>query len=130
MGRTVNDRCVTVLVVDDDAAVRSSLKFALEIEGFKVRLYDRAAGVLSDRDLPADGCLVTDLRMPGMDGLQLVESLRQRDVALPAILMVSEQASRSLRTRAGLAGVSEILEKPLSDCVLVKTIEHLCQPTA
>ncbi len=73
----------TVLVVDDDAAVRSALKFVLEVEGFRVRLYPDAGTLLADGDLPRQGCLVIDYRMPGMDGLELVERLRADHVALP-----------------------------------------------
>ncbi|MBM6583407.1 response regulator [Microvirga sp. BT689] len=55
-----------VIVVDDDAAVRQSLKFALEQEGFEVRLYEDGAQLLADGALPLTGCLVVDLTMPGM----------------------------------------------------------------
>jgi FixJ family two-component response regulator len=111
----------TVLVVDDDAAVRGALKFALEIEGFKVRLYADALSVLADRDLPAEGCFIVDDRMPGMDGLELVERLRASDIGLPVILICS-LASPALRHRAHRAGVSAVLEKPLSDGALVESL--------
>ena len=111
----------TVLIVDDDAAVRSSLKFALEVEGLKVRLYDGAAALLADRELPPCGCLVVDYRMPVMDGLELIETLRARDVAIPAIL-ITGRANKQLRTRAARSGVHLVLEKPLSDGALVDSI--------
>ena len=53
-----------ILVVDDDAAVRNALKFALEVEGFSVRLYATPEALLAEKDLPAAGCLVIDYRMP------------------------------------------------------------------
>ena len=111
----------TVLVVDDDAAVRSSLKFALEVEGLIVRLYDGPAALLADGDLPKCGCLVVDYRMPGMDGLQLVEALRARDVVLPVILITS-RPNKHLRRVAEKSGISYVLEKPLSDGSLVESI--------
>ena len=111
----------TVLVVDDDAAVRSSLKFALEVEGLIVRLYDGPAALLADGDLPKRGCLVVDYRMPGMDGLQLVEALRARDVVLPVILITS-RTNKHLRRVAEKSGISYVLEKPLSDGSLVESI--------
>lgn len=111
----------TVLIVDDDAAVRSSLKFALEAEGFEVRLYDGAAALLADRDLPRRGCLVVDYRMPVMDGLQLIETLRARQVAMPAILIVGRISSQ-LRANAERSGARQVLEKPLSDGALVAGI--------
>ncbi len=113
-----------VLVVDDDAAVRNSLKFSLELEGFKVRVYDRGEAVLADRDLPSKGCLVVDYRMPGMDGLQLIDRLRARHVSLPAILIVSDQPSPRLRRLAERSGVRRVLEKPLSDSALIESIRH------
>ena len=110
-----------VLVVDDDAAVRSSLKFALEVEGLIVRLYDGPAALLADGNLPKYGCLVVDYRMPGMDGLQLVEALRARDVVLPVILITS-RPNKHLRRVAEKSGISYVLEKPLSDGSLVESI--------
>jgi FixJ family two-component response regulator len=119
-----------VLVVDDDAAVRAALKFALEVEGFAVRLYDGPLAVLADPGLPDHGCLVIDYRMPEIDGLELVERLRGRQVALPAIL-ISGRVDDSLRRRAAQHGVSLVLEKPLSDAALVEGIhEALGAPPA
>jgi two-component system response regulator FixJ len=111
----------TVLIVDDDAAVRSSLKFALEVEGLKVRLYDGAEALLADGDLPSCGCLVVDYRMPVMDGLALIDAMRARNVAMPAIL-ITGRANKQLRCLAAKSGVREVLEKPLSDGALVDSI--------
>ena len=113
----------TVLVVDDDAAVRAALKFALEVDGFGVRVYDSAAAFLADGSLPVRACLVIDYRMPDIDGLELVELLRARQVALPAIL-ISGRVNNQLRLRAERLGVIRVLEKPLSDAALVESI-HL-----
>ena len=79
-----------VLVVDDDAAVRHALKFALELEGLSVRLYQGGEEVLADADLPSTGCLVVDHFMPAMTGVELIEGLRRRAVALPAILITAK----------------------------------------
>lgn len=110
-----------VLLVDDDAAVRAALKFSLEVEGFKVRLYAGPEALLTEPDLPAKGCLVIDYRMPVVDGLELVARLRERGVDLP-ILMISGRVSADLRTRAERLGVRAVLEKPLSDAALVESI--------
>jgi FixJ family two-component response regulator len=103
-----------ILLVDDDAAVRNALKFSLEMEGFSVRLYPTPEALLAESDLPAVGCLVIDYRMPEIDGLELVERLRNRGVALP-VLLISGRVTRSLRDRASGLGVRDVLEKPLSD---------------
>ena len=110
-----------VLVVDDDAAVRHSLKFVLELEGLNVRLYEGGEALLADADLPATGCLVVDYRMPAMDGVELMDRLRGRRVDLPAILITSK-ATRDLRERAARSGYRQVLEKPLEDGRLVDSI--------
>jgi len=111
----------TVIVVDDDAAVRAALKFALEVEGFRVQLYDSSRAVLAADNLPLRGCLVVDYRMPAIDGLELVAELRRRNVALPAIL-ISARVTRGLRDQAARAGLTRVLEKPLTDTALVENI--------
>ena len=74
-----------VLVVDDDPAVRNSLKFSLELEGFAVRLYADGRELLDDPHLPPDGCLIVDQVMPGMTGLDVVAAIRRRGMMNPAI---------------------------------------------
>src|SRR5215212_12167701 len=110
-----------VIVVDDDAAVRHSLKFVLELEGLDVRLYEGSEDVLADRNLPLDGCLVVDFAMPGLNGVELVDRLRGRHVELPAIL-ITAKASTDIRERAARAGFRQVLEKPLEDGSLVDSI--------
>lgn len=112
--------CV-VAVVDDDPAVRHALKFSLEFEGLEVRVHDGAAALLADPDLHRYGCLVIDFRMPGVDGVELVDKLRGLGVQTPAI-MITGRASRGMRERASRAGVGTILEKPLSDGALIAAI--------
>lgn len=110
-----------VIVVDDDAAVRNSLKFALELEGFDVRVYEGGREVLADEVLDSAGCLVVDQYMPGMTGVELVDRLRERYVDIPAIL-ITAKASDELRLSAALSGIRQVLEKPLEDGALVEGI--------
>jgi FixJ family two-component response regulator len=112
-----------VIVVDDDAAVRSSLKFALELEGFVVRAYDGGAAMLADREWLSGGCLVVDEFMPGMTGVELVRHLRRRSVAMPAIL-ITAKPSATLSRRAALSGIEIVLEKPLEDGALLGCIRE------
>jgi FixJ family two-component response regulator len=109
-----------VLVVDDDPAVRNSLKFALEIEGFSVRLYPTGAELLDEKDMPESGCLVADYHLPGMNGLDLLAKLRERNIRLPAIL-ITTHPSATIRDRAALAGV-RLIEKPLLSDTLFQGI--------
>jgi two-component system, LuxR family, response regulator FixJ len=111
---------LVVVIVDDDAAVCSSLKFLLELDGFTVRTYGGAAEFLASADFVALDCLVVDQRMPGTTGMELIGILRDRDVQTPAILIVSH-ANAALTARAALAGVP-IVEKPLFGNALVDTI--------
>ncbi|ACB25255.1 response regulator transcription factor [Methylobacterium radiotolerans] len=112
-----------VLVVDDDEAVRDSLKFVLELEGLQVRLYAGAAQLLRDVALPTDGCLLVDYRMPDMDGLELVARLRARNVALPAIL-ITGRLSGDLGRLAADAGFRRVVEKPFEDGSLLEGIHE------
>lgn len=116
----------TVLIVDDDPAVRNSLQFALEIEGFAVRTYASASALLCDQNLPADGCLVLDQIMPDMTGLDLLALLRSRAVSLPAIL-VTTHPGPAVRQRAAIAGVG-VVEKPLFGNTLLEAIHQAMRP--
>ena len=113
-----------VAVVDDDPAVCNSLKFALELEGLAVRTYTSGAALLRGNDLKTYGCFVVDQRMPGMSGLELVRELRERGIATPAILIVSEP-SVSLSARAAEARVP-IVEKPFLGNTLIERIREAC----
>jgi FixJ family two-component response regulator len=109
-----------VLVVDDDPAVRNSLKFALEVEGFSVQVYPTGTALLDADDMPNSGCLVADYNLPGINGLDLLEVLRARGVKLPAILITSHPTA-ALRSRATSAGV-RLIEKPLLNDTLFQCI--------
>jgi two-component system response regulator FixJ len=110
-----------VVVVDDDVAVRSSLKFALEAEGLHVRSHPGAEEALEDPELPAAGCLVVDYHMPGMNGVDLVAELRRRHVGVPAILITARSASE-LRLRGVHSAFHQVLDKPLQDGALLEAI--------
>ncbi len=111
-----------MLVVDDDLAVRESLKFILELEGFRVHIYKNANDLLNEGSVPDASCLVVDYYMPGMNGLELVAQLRNRDISIPAIL-ITPAPSESLRDRAAAAGVA-IVEKPLLGSLLLDSIRE------
>lgn len=112
---------VAVVVVDDDEAVRQSLKFALELEGLHVRVYEGGAQLLAEGDFSERGCLVIDYVMPSMNGIELVDRLRRRNVRWPAIL-ITTKPTPALRARAASVGVARIVEKPLEDGSLIEGI--------
>jgi len=115
-----------ILVVDDDAALRASLEFILGVEGYAVRVYACGRELLDDAELPNVGCLVVDQRLPDIDGLQLIEAMRDRDVQLPAIL-ITTHPTRALRRRAEAANVP-IVEKPLITGTLFQRIGAAFKP--
>ena len=112
-----------VIVVDDDLAVRNSLKFSLEIEGLAVRSYATGAELLSAGDLALCNCLVVNQKMPGLSGLDLIDKLREQHISAPAILITSHP-SLSLRQRAEKADVP-IVEKPLLGNALLDKIHDI-----
>jgi FixJ family two-component response regulator len=112
-----------VIVVDDDLAVRTSLKFLLESEGFTVRSYATGAALLGAGELTSCGCLVVDQQMPGISGLDLIDLLRSRHYSGPAILITSDP-NLSVRARAKKASVP-IVEKPLLGNALLQKIRDV-----
>jgi two-component system, LuxR family, response regulator FixJ len=121
----IETRRPIVVVVDDDPAVRGSLKFSLELEGFVVRAYTSGAEVLNANDLGACSCLVIDQRMPGMSGMELITRLRERQVLAPAVLIVSH-SNAVLSAIAAKAHVP-IVEKPLLGDALLDHIRDACR---
>lgn len=104
----------TVCIVDDDDAVRDSMRALLESYGLTVRDYPSATAYLNRESESEPDCLVLDLHMPGMDGLELIELLRRRRVRTPAIL-ITGRTEAGQASRAQNAGVLALLNKPVSD---------------
>jgi FixJ family two-component response regulator len=114
-----------VFVVDDDLAVLNSLKFALEIEGFPVRIFAAPEDILATGEKLRRGCLVIDYNLPTMNGLALLDRLRDRGISIPAILITSD-AGPTLRRQAASAGVA-IVEKPLLGGALTDAIGKIAR---
>jgi FixJ family two-component response regulator len=100
-----------ICVVDDDSAVRTSLKFALELEGFRVKTCSDADGALAAEEAQPSDCLLIDYRMPRTNGLELLAKLRARSIDTPVILMISDPTP-AIYQAARKAGVL-VIEKPL-----------------
>ncbi|MCB8838578.1 response regulator [Aurantimonas sp. VKM B-3413] len=112
-----------ILVVDDDEAVRESLKFALELEGLEVNLCSDGEDVFLHPALALAKCLVIDFKMPELDGIEVLQGLRSRGLNLPAIL-ITGHATSALRQRAASAGALAVLQKPLIGTVLLDSIRQ------
>lgn len=110
-----------VHIVDDDAAMRDSLGFLLQANRIAFRLFDSARTFLDELPPAGSGCLLTDIRMPEINGLELVRQLRGRGWDDPVIVMTGH-ADVALAIEAMKAGVSDFLEKPFDDEVLLAAL--------
>lgn len=110
-----------VHVIDDDADVRQSLAFLLSTAGLAVRVYDSAVAFLKVLDDVQGGCVVTDIRMPQIDGLELQRRLHARSSNLPVIVMTGH-GDVALAVEAMKAGAVDFIEKPFDDDVLLTAI--------
>jgi two-component system, LuxR family, response regulator FixJ len=111
---------IAIHVVDDDPAVRDSLRLLLEASGFSVQTHASAAAFLAEAAGLA-GCVLTDVRMPGMDGLQLQQRLNERGVRLPVMVMTG-QGDIPIAVRAMKAGAVDFLEKPIDETRLLEAV--------
>jgi len=112
-----------VHVADDDDAIRRSVSFALKTSGYQVRTYESGSELLKSAPDIASGCILLDIRMPGMDGLEVQESLKAKGVTLPVIIMTGH-GDVSLAVRAMKAGAVDFIEKPFQKAVLLGAIEQ------
>ena len=110
-----------VHIVDDEAAVRNSLAFLLSVAGFAVRVHETATEFLAIAPKIVNGCLITDLRMPDMDGVELLRRLRLADAMLPAIV-ITGHGDVQMAVEAMKNGAIDFIEKPFSDDVLIESI--------
>jgi FixJ family two-component response regulator len=120
---SVSDGDATVILVEDDIALRSALAFMFEIDGFQVRAYGSAETALAGGAFPRNSCLVVDYILPRMDGLAFLREVEARHGYAPSILITSHP-SPGLRTQAAEAGVA-IVEKPLLRDELVESVNFL-----
>ena len=113
----------TVFVVDDDPSIRKSLRWLIESVGLKVQAFASAQEFLTEHDPDRPGCVVLDVRMQGMSGLELQERLRERGSRLPIIVMTA-YGDVPMAVRAMKAGAVHFFEKPVSDQVLLEHIQQ------
>lgn len=112
----------TVHLIDDDEDVRRALSFLLGTAGLAVRVYESAAAFLQQDHKAVRGCIVTDVRMPGIDGLELLRRLKASGSTLPVVVMTGH-ADVPLAVAAMKAGALDFIEKPFGDDTLLAAIQ-------
>lgn len=114
----------TVYVVDDDDAIRDSLRWLLEANDYKVELYDSGESFVAKYDPNAIAVLVLDVRMPGMSGLEVQEHLLARKADLP-IIFITGHGDVPMAVRALKKGAVDFIEKPFQQAALKAQVEHM-----
>jgi two-component system, LuxR family, response regulator FixJ len=113
----------TVFVIDDQQSVRHALAEMLGVFGFTVETYDSAISFLAAFDPKRPGCVVADVRMPGMDGIELVRELSRRKANIPVVL-ISGHADVPMAVAGIKAGAEDFIEKPVDDSALIAAINR------
>ncbi len=117
----------TVYVIDDDDAVRDSLATMLGIAGFEAEAFESAVAFLDTTPLPTHGCVVSDVRMPGCTGLQLLNQLKAVGSHLPVVL-ITGHGDIPLAVEAMRAGAADFIEKPFDRHTIVEAIQRALDP--
>jgi two-component system, LuxR family, response regulator FixJ len=115
-----SDKAV-VHVIDDDEAMRQSLAFLLGTVGMEVQTYESAAAFLEIAPTVKAGCVITDVRMPGLSGVELLRQLRERKLGIPVIVITGHGDVR-LAVEAMKIGAMDFLEKPFDDEALLASV--------
>ena len=110
-----------VHVVDDDEAVRDSTRALLESHGFEVRDYASAKEFLVDAPPKPKGCMLLDLHMPGMSGMELLDTLYAQGSRLP-VIAITGRSDSALKERVVRAGALMLLDKPVADDALLQAL--------
>lgn len=108
-------------VIDDDDGVRDAIVFQLQTAGYDARGYRSAEAFLNVLIEAESGCILTDVRMPGLTGLELVHDLKRRGATTPVIMMTGH-GDIPLAVEAMRAGIADFIEKPLDDDILLQSI--------
>ncbi|MES9817879.1 MAG: response regulator transcription factor [Candidatus Thiodiazotropha sp.] len=113
----------TVFVVDDDQAMRNSLKWLIESVSMQVETFESADAFIKSYYPGRSGCLLLDVRMPGMSGLELQEYLRANQIAIPVII-ITGHGDVPMAVRAMKSGAVDFIEKPFNDELLLESIRY------
>lgn len=125
----MNQRPATVFIVDDDDAVRSSLRLLLKSVGLQATAFPAARDYLAAWDPEQPGCLVLDVRMPGMSGLELQEELNRRGAIVP-VIFITGHGDIPMAVEAMQHGAFDFLQKPFRDQDLIDRIQKATERDA
>lgn len=118
-----NEQEQTIFIVDDEPDVRAALSMLIKSVGLKTETFEKPQDFLDDYDPGRPGCLVLDMRMPGMSGLELQEKLAEMGLH-PPIIMISGHAEIPNAVQAVQSGAVDFLQKPVSDQLLLDRIQQ------
>jgi len=119
----INKQDITIFVVDDEFVIRDSLSMLIESVGFKVKTFDSAISFLEQLDISIPACILIDIRMPHMDGLELQEQLAIKKCEMP-IIFISGHADIPISATAFRAGAVDLIEKPFNSKLLLQRINE------
>ncbi|MDQ2694737.1 MAG: response regulator transcription factor [Pseudomonadota bacterium] len=120
---TTQTEVPTVFVIDDDPALRDSLQWLLESVGLKVATFARPRDFLAAYATDRPGCLLLDVRMPGMSGLHVQQTLREAGIALPVII-ITAHGDVAMAVAAMKSGATDFIEKPFNDQLLLDCVQN------
>ena len=109
-------------IVEDEAAIREAFSLLLKMNGYVVEVFDSAQAFLAEAAIDTYDCLVLDVNMPSLSGVELLELLRSRQVHVPAIF-ITGRLDPGLEARAKKAGASKTIAKPVTETMLIAGIE-------
>jgi two-component system, LuxR family, response regulator FixJ len=113
----------TVFLIDDDLGVRDSLSLLLSLKGIRTQLFATAESFIETYRVEWPGCVLTDLRMPGMTGLELQSALRERGIDVPVVVLTAHGDVATVRA-ALKNGAFDFLEKPVDDAMLLDVLQN------
>jgi len=120
---TIDSATRVVHLVDDDEAVRRSAGFMLKTSGYRVHAYQSGVELLKAAGDLSPGCILLDIRMPGLDGLEVQQALHDKGISLPVIIMTGH-GDISLAVRAMKAGAVDFIEKPFEKATLLSSLDE------
>lgn len=116
------DTVSTAYIIDDDRMARDSLKWLIESAGLPVSVYESGLTFLEQVNTSMMGCVLLDVRMPDINGMELHTKLQQRGITLPVIL-VTGHADVAMAVRAMKAGAYDLIEKPYNDALMLERVQ-------